>query len=106
MNFTRDGLDHFGMRLTRYVEDWLGVDVYGFVDVKKDEDIMNRYYLLITVEGKYNPEEVVGKLDEGFGIGGFRYNEWKKEFECIVKREGLRKLYTLCKLLGVEECPD
>lgn len=61
LNFTMDWLCHFEMRLTKYVEEWLGFDV-----------------------------------------DGFRYNDWDKEFVCTVAREGLSKLYTLCKMLGVK----
>lgn len=102
LNFTRDGLDRFGKRLTRYVEGWLGLEVYGFVGIEKDEEVGDRYYLHITLDGEYIPEDVVGKLNKEFGVEGFRYNDWDKEFVCTVTREGLRKLYTLCKMLGVE----
>jgi len=103
LNFTRDGLDYFGMRLTRYVEGWLGLEVYGFVNIRKDEGVRNKYYLKMTLENKYNREEVIGKLDKGFDGDGFRYDDWGDEYICTMNREGLRKLYTLCKMLGVEE---
>lgn len=103
LNFTKDGLDRFGKRLTRYVEGWLGLEVYGFIDIRKDEEVRDRYYLEITLENKYNRKEVIRKLNKGFDMDGFRYNDWDKEFVCIVDREGLRKLYTLCKMLGIEE---
>lgn len=102
LNFTRDRLDRFGKSLTRYVEGWLGLEVYGFVGIKKDEEVKDRYYLEITLENKYNRKEVIRKLNKGFDVDGFRYNDWDKEFVCTVTREGLRKLYTLCKMLGIE----
>lgn len=102
LNFTRDRLDRFGKSLTRYVEGWLGLEVYGFVGIKKDESERDTYYLKITVDGEYIPEEVVGKLNKGFDVDGFRYDIWDEEYICIMNREGLRKLYTLCKMLGIE----
>ena len=102
LNFTLDWLCHFEIILTRYVEGWLGLEVYGFVGIWKDKEIKDRYYLRITVDGEYIPEEVVRKLNKGFDVDGFRYNDWDKEFVCTVAREGLSKLYTLCKMLGVE----
>lgn len=103
LNFTRDWLDRFGLRLTRYVEGWLGLEVYGFVGIEKDEEVRDRYYLHITLENKYNRKKAIKKLDKGFDVEGFRYDDWDDEYICIMNREGLRKLYTLCHVLGVEE---
>ena len=100
LKFTGDGLDNFGYKVTGYLEDWSGLNVCGFVEIRRDLGLRNTYYMEMSIKCG-NTVEMVGKLNRELGVGGFEYVDGK--YRCKMTREDLRRMDTLFRVLGVED---
>ena len=99
MNYTRDELYRLGCRVKVYIEKILGIELYGGVNIYRDEEDRNKYYIRFKVMNVYTdkPERIIKVLEEGLGVKGFELHE-----EVVVIRD--YTYYYSCELVRADLC--
>lgn len=112
MNYTRDELYRLGCRVKVYIEKILGIELYGGVNIYRDEEDRNKYYIRFKVMNVYTdkPERIIKVLEEGLGVKGFELHEevvvirdYTYYYSCELVRNDLRNWDSMFRMLGFDE---